>query len=79
MVYSTVHARNLEKYLISNEDLTDEVVAKLPEWAIEELFGQSSGPIGVAYVPDWGYCILASGQGPFVAWSEFDLEKYEAS
>ena len=74
-------AYNLEKFLIPKEQWTDEILDKLPtddeyEWLREELLSKFSAPIGIAYVPNWGYCVLASGQGPFVVWSGFDIEKY---
>ena len=70
-------AFNLEKFLIPAEKWTDELLGKVPEVFEKELRGEeNSGPIGIAYVPDWGYCVLMAGQGPFVAWSEFDLDEY---
>lgn len=73
-------AMSLEKFLISPEEWEDHpwrsIVPQdkidLIDEAIEERF-----PVGVAYVPDWGYALLAAGQGPFVIWSEFDLEEYK--
>ncbi len=38
---------------------------------IEQEMAEPSGPTGLALVPDKGYAVLMSGQGPFICWAEW--------
>ncbi len=74
-------AMSLEKFLLPTDEWMREdhpwrsIVPRdkidLIDEAMDERFS-----VGVAYHPDWGYALLGTGQGPFVIWSEFNLEEY---
>ena len=72
-------AYNLEKFIIYPEEWTGADERAIPPDVFKMVNDEikvGGPPIGIAYVPNWGYCVLASGQGPFVVWSQFDIEKY---
>lgn len=65
----------LEKYLICPVNWDDDISWRgiIPRQYVEELDSAAPGrqPIGLGRHPKGGWFVMCSGQGPFVAWSEW--------
>jgi len=72
-MHDFTEAMTIEKYLVPAESWGDHLSNMPPRCRqiIESEMAQPSGPTGLALVPDKGYAVLMSGQGPFICWVEW--------
>jgi hypothetical protein len=62
----------LENMMIGH---TEEEISKAPE-AAQELYRKYANeePIGISYHPQYGWFVIAAGQGPCICWSENEVD-----